>query len=71
MENINGEWIMKGCDSSDPSALHSKEEMTSLIHTIGFFPLFSMIFPASLWKSGYRHMYGGRGMRQPTPGSGG
>ena len=41
MENINGEWIMKGCDSSDPSALHSKEEMTSLIHTIGFFPLFS------------------------------
>ena len=21
METINGEWIMKGCDSSDPSAL--------------------------------------------------
>ena len=25
METINGEWIMKGCDSSDPSALHLKD----------------------------------------------
>ena len=36
METINGEWIMKGCDSSDPSALHVAEELTSLVHTIGF-----------------------------------
>lgn len=25
METINGEWIMKGCVSSDPSALHVAE----------------------------------------------
>ena len=36
METINGEWIMKGCDSSDPSALHVAEELISLVHTIGF-----------------------------------
>ena len=45
METINGEWIMKGCDSSDPSALHSREELISLIHTIGFLPLFSNDIP--------------------------
>jgi hypothetical protein len=45
METINGEWIMKGCDSSDPSALHSTEELTSLVHIIGFLPLFSNGIP--------------------------
>ena len=45
METINGEWIMKGCDSSDPSALHVAEELTSLVHTIGFLPLFSNDIP--------------------------
>ena len=45
METINGEWIMKGCDSSDLSVLHSTEELTSLVHTIGFLPLFSNDIP--------------------------
>ena len=45
METINGEWIMKGCDDSDPSALRSTEELASLIHTIGFLPLFSNEIP--------------------------
>ena len=45
METINGEWIMKGCDSSDPSMLHSTGELLSLIHTIGFLPLFSNDIP--------------------------
>ena len=45
METINGEWIMKGCDSSDPSALHVAEELISLVHTIGFLPLFSNDIP--------------------------
>ncbi|MBR2256681.1 MAG: recombinase family protein [Blautia sp.] len=45
METINGEWIMKGCDPSDPEALHSSTELISLIHTIGFLPLFSNSIP--------------------------
>ena len=45
METINGEWIMKGCDPSDPEALHSSMELISLIHTIGFLPLFSNDIP--------------------------
>ena len=45
METINGEWIMKGCVSSDPSALHVAEELISLVHTIGFLPLFSNDIP--------------------------
>ena len=46
METINGEWIMKGCDPSDPEALHSSTELISLIHTIGFLPLFSNDIPS-------------------------
>ena len=45
METINGEWIMKGCVSSDPSALHVAEELISLVRTIGFLPLFSNDIP--------------------------
>ena len=61
METINGEWIMRGCDSSDPSALHSTEELIALIHSIGFLPLFSNTIsgfsveervPAYVWWTG-------------------
>ena len=41
METINGEWIMKGLDLDDPAAIHTVEECRSLIHTLGFLPLFS------------------------------
>ena len=36
---------MKGCDPKDPSVLKSAEELLSLIHTIGFLPLFSNDIP--------------------------
>ena len=61
METINGEWIMKGCDESDPSALQSVEELISLVHAIGFLPLFSNTIdgfsveervPAYVWWTG-------------------
>ena len=61
METINGEWIMKGCDSADPSALHSTDELISFIHTIGFLPLFANTIdgfsveervPAHVWWTG-------------------
>lgn len=45
MENINGEFIMKGCVSEDPGALHSPSDAVSLIHRIGFLPLFSNSIP--------------------------
>ena len=43
METINGEWVMKGCGRSD--AIRTIEEASSLIHTIGFLPLFSNSIP--------------------------
>ena len=45
METINGEWIMKGCCNTDPFCLHSLRELISLIHNIGFLPLFSNDIP--------------------------
>ena len=45
METINGEWIMKGCRNADPSCLHTLMELISLIHNIGFLPLFSNDIP--------------------------
>ena len=45
METVNGEWYMKGCDENDPSALHSVEDAASLVHSIGFLPLFSNAVP--------------------------
>jgi len=62
METVNGEFIMMGCDPSDPSALRSRADVISLIHTIGFLPpLFSNTIsgfsieehvPASVWFTG-------------------
>ena len=45
METINGEWIMKGCDPSDPEVLQSPEDAISMIRKIGFLPLFSNAIP--------------------------
>lgn len=45
METVNGEFIMMGCDPSDPSALRSPADAISFIHTIGFLPLFSNTIP--------------------------
>ena len=39
MEYINGDFIMAGCD--DSHAIHTLSDALSLIHTIGFLPLFS------------------------------
>ena len=41
MEEINGEFIMKGCAEDDPSRLDTPEELVSLLSRIGFLPLFS------------------------------
>ena len=61
MEIVNGEFIMMGCDPSDPSVLRSPADAISLINTIGFLPLFSNAIPsfsieehvpASVWFTG-------------------
>ena len=41
MEKINGEYILHCCEEDDPLCLHSITDLISLIHTIGFLPLFS------------------------------
>ena len=45
METVNGEFIMKGCNAGDPSALKELNDCRTLIHTIGFIPLFSNAIP--------------------------
>lgn len=45
MEVINGEFIMIGCDPTDPGALRSPEDAKALIRRIGFLPLFSNSIP--------------------------
>lgn len=45
METINGEFVMKGCEKHDPSALLSLSDALSMIHAIGFLPLFSNSIP--------------------------
>ena len=41
METINGEWIMLGCEESDPDCLHTAEDLVRLLKKTGFIPLFS------------------------------
>ena len=41
MESVNGEFIMKGCDRSDPDCLHHIDDLIDLVKRIGFIPLFS------------------------------
>ena len=45
MEVINGEFIMIGCDPTDPHVLRSPEDAKALIRRIGFLPLFSNSIP--------------------------
>ena len=45
METIAGEWIMKGCRSTDRDCLHSPEDLLELIRKVGFLPLFSNSIP--------------------------
>jgi len=40
METVNGEWIMHGLDWDDPGCIHSADELTKVIETYGFLPLF-------------------------------
>ena len=40
METINGEWIMRGIDASDPECIYTVRELEQLIEEIGFLPLF-------------------------------
>ena len=70
METINGEWIMKGCCNTDPFCLHSLRELISLIHNIGFLPLFSNDISGFLWRSMCRQNPGGLVMRIQIPGNG-
>ncbi len=45
METVNGEWIMKCCDPDDPERLRTPQELTALVHKLGFLPLFSGEIP--------------------------
>lgn len=59
MVSENGEWIMQGADPSDPSCLHTVEDLEAKIEEIGFLPLFAgevpgfsveeMTSPADWW----------------------
>lgn len=40
MGNENGDWVMRGVDPSDPSCIHSPEQLVDMIDRIGFLPLF-------------------------------
>jgi len=45
MEEINGEFLMKGCAEDDPSRLDTPEQLISLLSRVGFLPLFSNTIP--------------------------
>lgn len=40
MGNVNGEWIMVGCERNDPYRLKTPEDAIKYINEIGFLPLF-------------------------------
>lgn len=40
MGNENGEWIMRGLPESDPTCLHTPQELLAYIDKVGFLPLF-------------------------------
>ena len=46
MEEINGEFLMKGCSPDDPDRLDTAGQLVSLLSRIGFLPLFSNTIPA-------------------------
>ncbi len=45
MEEINGEFIMKGCEEDDPSRLDTPDQLLDLLRSFGFLPLFSNTIP--------------------------
>ena len=45
MEEINGEFIMKGCVEDDPSRLDTPDQLVNLLRSAGFLPLFSNTIP--------------------------
>ena len=45
MEEINGEFIMKGCAEDDPDRLDTPEQLAALLSRVGFLPLFSNSIP--------------------------
>ena len=45
MEEINGQWVLKGIDWDDDGCLHSADELAELIEDIGFLPLFECQIP--------------------------
>ena len=42
---MDGDWYLSGCRRDDPARLRSPAEVRSLIHEIGFLPLFSVGIP--------------------------
>ena len=45
MFRINGEFVIQGCDASDPNCLHTITDLKQLIEQIGFIPLFTNVVP--------------------------
>ena len=45
METVNGEFIMQACEKDDPKRLRTIEDLYSLVHSIGFLPLFASGLP--------------------------
>ncbi len=45
MEEINGEFVMKGCSEDDPSRINTSEQLVGLLSSVGFLPLFSNGIP--------------------------
>lgn len=45
MANENGDWIMHGVPASDPSCIHTADELIAYIENAGFLPLFQNEVP--------------------------
>lgn len=45
MKEINGQFIMDGCDPNDPKCIDTPDQLVALLRTAGFLPLFSSSIP--------------------------
>lgn len=45
MKEDNGNWIMYGCEESDPECIHDIEELIAYVDEVGFLPLFQNEIP--------------------------
>ncbi len=45
MQNINGNFIMSGCDDNSPNRIHGKDGLIAFLNEYGFLPLFSNEIP--------------------------